>query len=115
MPRRGTARGLTIEAADAAVAAEIDDLGGAVVGGAVGVGAVVAVVLAVHLERIRARAANVNQRAEKRCAMNSTICRHHNLVAQLFLTVMARRKFVCVVDHRSQISQKKLAQIQQHS
>jgi hypothetical protein len=82
---------------------------------AVQIVAAVAVVLAVHLERIRARAANVNQRAEKRCAMNSTICRHHNLVAQLFLTVMARRKFVCVVDHRSQISQKKLAQIQQHS
>ena len=32
----------------------------------------------------------------RRYAMSSTICRHHNLVAQLFLTVMARRLFVCV-------------------
>jgi hypothetical protein len=74
----------------------------------------VAVALAVHSERIKARAANVNRRAEKHCAMNSTICRHHNLVAQLFLTVMERRKFVCVADHPLLTLQKKLVQIQQH-
>jgi hypothetical protein len=76
--------------------------------------AAVAVAQVVHSERIKVRAANVNRRAEKHCAMNSTICRHHNLVAQLFLTVMERRKFVCVADHPLLTLQKKLVQIQQH-
>jgi hypothetical protein len=76
--------------------------------------AAVAVVLAVHSERIRARAASVNRRAEKHCAMNSTICKLHNWVELLFLTVMARLRFVCAAVRHSQISQKKLVQIQQH-
>jgi hypothetical protein len=74
----------------------------------------VAVVQVVHSVRIKVRAANVNRRAEKRCAMNSTICRHRNLVAQLFLTEMERRRFACVADHHLQTSLKKLVQIQQH-
>jgi hypothetical protein len=82
---------------------------------AVQIAAAVAAALVVPSERIKVRAVNVNRRAEKHCAMNSTICRHHNLVAQLFLTVMARRKYVCVADHPSQILQKKLARIQQRS
>jgi hypothetical protein len=81
---------------------------------AVQIAAAVAAVLAVLLERIRARAASANQRVEKHYAMNSTICRHHNLVAQLFLTVTEKHRFACAVDHRSQILQKKLVQIQQH-
>jgi hypothetical protein len=80
---------------------------------AVQIAVALAVVLVVHLERIKARAANANQRVEKRYAMNSTICKHHNLVAQLFLTVMAKHRFACVVDHHLQILQKKLMQIQQ--
>jgi 2-keto-3-deoxy-L-rhamnonate aldolase RhmA len=76
--------------------------------------AAVAVVQAVHSVRIKVRAVSANRRAEKHCVMNSTICRHHNLVAQLFLTVMARRKYVCVADHHLLTSQKKLVQIQQH-
>jgi hypothetical protein len=73
----------------------------------------VAVVLVAHSERIKAKAASASQRVEKHCGMNSTICKLHNLVEQLFLTVMAKRRFVCVVDHHLQILQKKLMQIQQ--
>jgi hypothetical protein len=58
--------------------------------------AAVAVAQVVHSERIKVRAANVNRRAEKHCAMNSTICRHQNLVAQLFRTVMDQLQYVCV-------------------
>jgi hypothetical protein len=36
------------------------------------------------------------------------------LVAQLFLTVMARRLFVCVAELHWQILQTRLVQIQQH-
>jgi hypothetical protein len=79
------------------------------------IAAVVAAVQVVHLVKIKARAANVNRRVEKHCAMNSTICRHHNLVAQLFLTVMERQIFECVAVHPLQISPKRLAQIQQLS
>jgi hypothetical protein len=77
------------------------------------IAAVVAAVQVVHLVKIKARAANVNRRVEKHCAMNSTICRHHNLVAQLFLTVMARRRYVCVADHHLQTLQRKSVQTQQ--
>jgi hypothetical protein len=75
----------------------------------------VVAVLAVHLERIKVRAASANQRVEKHCAMNSTICKHHNLVEQLFLTVMEKHKFACVVVLPLQTLQKKLVQILQHS
>jgi hypothetical protein len=75
----------------------------------------VVVVLVVHLERIKARAVSANQRVEKRCAMNSTICKHHNLVEQLFLTAMVKLKFACAVVLLLQTLQKKLMQIQQHS
>jgi hypothetical protein len=75
----------------------------------------VAAALAVHLERIKVRAASASQRVEKRYAMNSIICKHHNLVEQLFLTVMAKLKFACVAVHHLQTLQRKLVQIQQHS
>ena len=74
----------------------------------------VAVVLAVHLERMQARSQDVNKNHVRLYAMNSTICRHHNLVAQLFLTAMARRQFVCAVELHWQILQTRLVQIQQH-
>jgi hypothetical protein len=68
----------------------------------------------VHLERMQARSQDVNKSLARRYVMSSTICRHHNLVAQLFLTVMARLQFVCAAVHLWQISQKRLVQIQQH-
>jgi hypothetical protein len=77
--------------------------------------AAVVAVPAVHLEKIKVRAASANQRVEKRCAMNSTICKHHNLVEQSFLTAMVKLKFACVVVLLLQTSLKKLMQIQQHS
>jgi hypothetical protein len=49
-----------------------------------------------HSEKMRARVLSESQRVAKRCAMNSTICRHQNLVAQLFRTVMDLRQCVCV-------------------
>jgi translation initiation factor IF-2 len=63
----------------------------------------VAAALQVHLERMQVRAASVNQNLEKPCAMNSTICKRHNWVAQLFLTVMERLRSVCVVVQLWQI------------
>jgi hypothetical protein len=75
----------------------------------------VVAVLAVHLEKIKARVASANQRVEKRSVMNSTICKHHNLVEQSFLMVMEKHKFACVVVLPLQTLQKKLVQIQQHS
>ena len=42
----------------------------------------VAAVQQVHLERMQARAASANLNLEKRYAMNSTICKRHNWVAQ---------------------------------
>jgi hypothetical protein len=49
---------------------------------AVLIAAQVVAVLQVHLERMQARAASANQNQEKRYAMNSTICKRHNWVAQ---------------------------------
>jgi hypothetical protein len=62
---------------------------------------------------MQVRAVSANQNLEKRCAMNSTICKRHNWVAQLFRTEMARHKSVCVAVQLWQISPKKLAQMQQ--
>jgi hypothetical protein len=67
----------------------------------------------VHLEKMRARVLSESQRAEKRYAMNSTICRHQNLAALLFRTVMDQLQYVCDVEHLWQISQTKLMPIQQ--
>jgi hypothetical protein len=67
-----------------------------------------------HLERMQVRNQDVNKSLVRRYVMSSTICRHHNLVAQLFLTVMARLQFACVVEPLWQISQTRLVQIQQH-
>ena len=47
-----------------------------------------AVVRVEHLVRMQARNQVVNKSHVRRYAMSSTICRHHNLVAQLVLTVM---------------------------
>jgi hypothetical protein len=71
------------------------------------------VVPAVHSEKMRARVLSESQRAERRCAMNSTICRRQNLVAQLFRTVMDQLRYACVAVHRLLTSQTKLVQIQQ--
>jgi hypothetical protein len=73
----------------------------------------VAAALQVHSERMQARAASANQNQEKRCVMNSTICKRHNWVAQLFRTVMERLRSVCVAVQLWQISQKRSAQMQQ--
>ena len=73
----------------------------------------VAAVQQVHSVRMQVRAASANQNLEKRCAMNSTICKRHNWVAQLFRTEMARLKFVCVAVQHLQISLKRLAQMPQ--
>jgi hypothetical protein len=54
---------------------------------------------AVHLEKMRARVLSESQRAEKRCAMNSTICKHQNLAALLFRTVMVQLLYACVAVH----------------
>jgi hypothetical protein len=62
---------------------------------------------------MQVRAVSANQNLEKRYAMNSTICKRHNWVAQSFRTEMARHKSVCVAVQLWQISQKKLAQMQQ--
>jgi len=64
-------------------------------------------------EKMRARVLSESQRAEKRYAMNSTICRHQNLVALLFRTVMVQLQFACDGVHLWQISQTKLMPIQQ--
>jgi hypothetical protein len=58
-----------------------------------------AVALAVPLEKMQARSLDVNKSHVRLYAMSSTICKHHNLVAQLFLTVMAKLQFACVVEH----------------
>jgi hypothetical protein len=50
-------------------------------------------------EKMRARVLSESQRVEKRCAMNSTICKHQNLAAQLFRTVMDQRQYVCAAVH----------------
>jgi hypothetical protein len=80
---------------------------------AVLIAAQVVAALQVHLEKMPARAASANQNQEKRYAMNSTICKRHNWVAQLFRTEMAKLKSVCVAVQRWQISLKRLVQMQQ--
>jgi len=67
----------------------------------------------VHLERMQVNLLSANQNQEKRCVMNSTICKRHNWVAQLFRTVMERLRSVCVAVQLWQISQKRSAQMQQ--
>jgi hypothetical protein len=67
----------------------------------------------VHSEKMRARVLSESQRAEKRYAMNSTICRHQNLVALLFRTVMVQLQYVCVAVHLWLTLPTKLGQIQQ--
>jgi hypothetical protein len=69
--------------------------------------------LQAHSERMQVRAASANQNQEKRCAMNSTICKRHNWVAQLFRTVMERHRSACVAVQRWQTLQRRLAQMQQ--
>ena len=69
--------------------------------------------LAAHSEKMRARVLSESQRAEKRCAMNSTICKHQNLAAQLFRTVMDQLQYVCVAVHLWLTLPTKLGQIQQ--
>jgi hypothetical protein len=69
--------------------------------------------LVVHSERMRARVLSESQRAEKRCAMNSTICKHQNLVALLFRTVMVQLRYVCVAVLPWLTLPTKLGQIQQ--
>jgi hypothetical protein len=73
----------------------------------------VAAALQVHLERMQVRAASANQNQEKRCVMNSTICKRHNWVVQLFRTVMERLRSVCVAVQLWQISLKRSVQMQQ--
>jgi len=71
-------------------------------------------VQAEHLEKMRARNQDVNLNQEKHYVMNSTICRHHNLVEQSSHTVMARLLFVCDAVPHWQISPTRSMQIQQH-
>jgi hypothetical protein len=72
-----------------------------------------AVAQAEHSEKMQVRNQDVKLNQEKRCAMSSTICKHHNLVEQLFHTVMVKLLFVCAVVHPLQISLTKSMQIQQ--
>jgi hypothetical protein len=67
----------------------------------------------VHSEKMRARVLSESQRAEKRCAMNSTICKHQNLAALLFRTEMVQLQYVCVAVLPWLTSRTKLGQIQQ--
>jgi hypothetical protein len=67
----------------------------------------------VHSERMRARVLSESQRVAKHYAMNSTICRHQNLVAQLFRTVMVQLQYVCVAVLPWPTLRTKLVQIQQ--
>ena len=75
----------------------------------------VAVVQQEHLERMQVNLQSANQNQEKRCVMNSTTCKRQNLAALLFLMVMERLKYVCVVVHPLLTSPKRSMQIQQHS
>jgi predicted GH43/DUF377 family glycosyl hydrolase len=68
----------------------------------------------VHSEKMRARVLSESQRVEKRCAMNSTICKHQNLAALLFRTVMDQLRYVCAVVHLWLTLPTKLVQIQPH-
>jgi hypothetical protein len=67
----------------------------------------------VHSEKMQARVLSESQRVAKHYAMNSTICRHQNLVALLFRTVMDQLQFVCAAVHLWLTLPTKLVQIQQ--
>jgi hypothetical protein len=82
------------------------------VGVSVAIGALVAVPVVLS-EKMRARVLSESQRAEKHCVMNSTICRHQNLAAQLFRTVMVQLRYACAAVHLWLTSQTKLVQIRQ--
>ena len=73
----------------------------------------VAAELLVHLERMQVNLQSVSRSHVRRCAKNSTICKHHNWVEQLFLTVMEIQRFVCAAVLPSQTLQRRLVQIQQ--
>jgi hypothetical protein len=73
----------------------------------------VAVALQVHLEKMPANLQSVSRSLVKRSVMSSTICKRHNLVAQLFHTVMEVPRFVCAAVHLWQILPRRLAPIQQ--
>jgi hypothetical protein len=70
-------------------------------------------VLAEHLVKMQVKIVRENQKVEKLCVMSSTICKHRNWVAQLYLTVMERLRFACAVELHLQILPKKLMQILQ--
>jgi hypothetical protein len=72
-----------------------------------------AAVPVVHSVRMQARVLSESQRAERRYAMNSTICKRQNSVAQLFHTVMDLLQYVCDAEHHWQISLTRSMPIQQ--
>ena len=67
----------------------------------------------VHSERMQVNLRSVSRSHARRYAKNSTICRHHNLVEQLFLTVMERQRFVCAAVHRLLTLPRRSVQTQQ--
>jgi hypothetical protein len=73
----------------------------------------VVVVQQEHLEKMPANLQSVSRSLVKRCAMSSTICKRHNLVAQLFHMAMEVPRFVCAAVHLWQILPRRLAPIQQ--
>jgi hypothetical protein len=73
-----------------------------------------AVVQVEHLEKMQVKSLVVNKNLVKHYAMSSTICRRHNSVAQLSLTVMERLLSVCDAVHRWLTLQTKSVQIQPH-
>jgi hypothetical protein len=64
-------------------------------------------------ERMQVNLQSVSRSHARRCAKNSTICKHHNWVEQLFLTVMERQRFVCAAVHRLLTLPRRSVQIQQ--
>ena len=71
-----------------------------------------AVVQVVHLEKMRVRNQVAKLSLVKHFAMSSTICRRHNLVAQLFHMVMEKPLYACAVALRWPISPTRLVLIQ---
>jgi hypothetical protein len=71
------------------------------------------VVPVVHSEKMRVRVLSESPRAEKHCAMNSTICKRQNLVALLFRTEMDQLQYACVAVLLWLTLPTKLGQIQQ--
>ena len=70
-------------------------------------------VLAVRLEKMQAKNRVAKLNRVKHFAMSSTICRHHNLVEQLFRTAMEKLQSVCVAALHWPTSPTRLVQIQQ--